>query len=151
MVKTIFKELIILLLLILAIILVLGVLFYDYVPMSKTLPLEVEYISNEEVKALTSTSGSVDEETVIMTYSVDSTDLNNYQRSQDYVPGKANPFSGFKKEEENVDGEGNTTTESETGNTTPNTNSGKTENNNDNNEDDNNGDAPGKFYDENVK
>ena len=150
MVKTIFKELIILLLLILAIILVLGVLFYDYVPMSKTLPLEVEYISNEEVKALTSTSGSVDEETVIMTYSVDSTDLNNYQRSQDYVPGKANPFSGFKKEE-NVDGEGNTTTESETGNTTPNTNSGKTENNNDNNEDDNNGDAPGKFYDENVK
>ena len=143
MFKKIFKELIIVLLLILAIILVLGVLFYKYVPMAKTLPAEVIYKSSEKVKELTSTSGKIDEETVIMTYSVDSTDLNNYQRSQNYVPGKANPFSGFDEE--------NTTTENETGNNTSNNNSGTTSNNQSNDQNDNNGDAPGKFYDENVK
>ena len=143
MFKKVFKELVIVLLLILAIILVLSVLFYRYVPMSKTLPAEVIYNSSERVKELTSDTNKIDEETVIMTYSVDSTDLNNYQRSQNYVPGKANPFSGFDEE--------NTTTENETGNNTSNNNSGTTSNNQSNDQNDNNGDAPGKFYDENVK
>ena len=145
MFKKVFKELVIVLLLILAIILVLSVLFYRYVPMSKTLPAEVIYNSSERVKELTSDTNKIDEETVIMTYSVDSTDLNNYQRSQDYVPGKANPFSGFE------DDEGNTTTENENGNNTSNNNSGTSSNNQSNDQNDNNGDAPGKFYDENVK
>ncbi len=31
-----------------------------------------------------------------MTYEVDSTDLNNYKRIQNYKPGKANPFSSYE-------------------------------------------------------
>ncbi len=94
MIKSFLKELIIVLLLVIAIILIIGILFYDYLPMSKTLPTEVSYSTPEEVKELAASSG-IEEQTIIMTYSVDSTDLNNYQRSQDYVPGKANPFSSY--------------------------------------------------------
>ena len=50
MAKSIIKELIIVLLLCLAIILVLGILLYEYVPVSKTIPNEVSYTTPEEVK-----------------------------------------------------------------------------------------------------
>ena len=142
--KTIFKEITIILLLLISILLILGIIFYDYVPILKILPEKPVYTTSQEVSEVIS-SENVKEETVVMTYSVDSTDLNNYQRVQDYVPGKANPFSGFEDDEEN------TTTENENGNSTTNNNSGTTSNNKDNDKDDNNGDAPGKFYDENVK
>ena len=50
MTKSILKEIIIVLLLCLAIILVLGILLYEYVPMSKTIPNQVAYTTPEEVK-----------------------------------------------------------------------------------------------------
>ena len=31
-----------------------------------------------------------------MTYEIDSTDLNNYKKIQNYKPGKANPFSSYE-------------------------------------------------------
>ena len=56
MAKSIIKELIIVLLLCLAIILVLGILLYEYVPVSKTIPNEVSYTTPEEVKEEGSTT-----------------------------------------------------------------------------------------------
>ena len=49
MTKSILKEIIIVLLLCLAIILVLGILLYDYVPISKTVPNQVAYTTPEDV------------------------------------------------------------------------------------------------------
>lgn len=95
MAKSIIKEIIIMLLLCLAIILVLGVLLYDYVPMSKVVPEEVSYVTPESVAQELQAVGGVDESQVIMTYKVDSTDLNNYKRVQKYKPGKANPFTSW--------------------------------------------------------
>ena len=110
MAKTIIKELIIALLLCLAIILVLGILFYEYVPMSKTIPNPVSYHTDDDVKKELASAESIDEDKVIMTYEVDSTDLNNYKRVEDYKPGKANPFSSYKKEDEtNTQNENGTT------------------------------------------
>ncbi len=124
--KSVLKEIIIILLLSLAILLVLGILFYDHIPILKTLPQEVEYTTSEEVKSLTSNS-NIDEQTVVMTYSVDSTDLNNYQRSQDYVPGKPDPFSSSSTSSES-DNTG--ATNSATGEpTTNNSSSSSAENN----------------------
>ena len=91
MAKSIIKELIIVLLLCLAIILVLGILLYEYVPVSKTIPNEVSYTTPEEVKEELLTSSDVDENQIVMTYEIDSTDLNNYKKIQNYKPGKANP------------------------------------------------------------
>ena len=89
MAKSIMKELIIVLLLCLAIILVLGILLYEYVPVSKTIPNEVSYTTPEEVKEELLTSSDVDENQIVMTYEIDSTDLNNYKKIQKYKPGKA--------------------------------------------------------------
>ena len=50
MTKKVIKEIIIMLLLCLAIILVLGVLLYEYVPSNKIVPDEVSYTTPEEVQ-----------------------------------------------------------------------------------------------------
>ncbi len=95
MTKKIIKEIIIMLLLCLAIILVLGVLLYEYVPSNKIIPDEVSYTTPENIKEELSKSDGVDDEQVILTYSIDATDLNNYERINTYVPGKPNPFSSY--------------------------------------------------------
>lgn len=95
MTKKVIKEIIIMLLLCLAIILVLGVLLYEYVPSNKIVPDEVSYTTPEEVKEEISKGENVDDEQVILTYSIDATDLNNYERINTYVPGKPNPFSSY--------------------------------------------------------
>lgn len=97
MAKKVIKEIIIMLLLILAIILILGVLLYEYVPSNKIIPDEVSYTTPEAVKEELSKSENVDNDEVILTYSVDSTDLNNYERINTYVPGKPNPFSPYNE------------------------------------------------------
>ncbi len=96
MAKSIIKELIIVLLLCLAIILVLGILLYEYVPITKTIPNEVSYTTPENVKQELLSSSDVDDSQIIMTYEINSDDLSNYRRVQDYVPGKANPFSSYE-------------------------------------------------------
>ena len=95
MTKKIIKEIIIMLLLCLAIILVLGVLLYEYVPSNKIIPDEVSYTTPENIKEELSKSDGVDDEQVILTYSIDATDLNNYERINTYVPGKPNPISSY--------------------------------------------------------
>ena len=123
MAKSIIKELIIVLLLCLAIILVLGILLYEYVPMTKTIPNEVSYATPENVKQELLSSSDVDDSQIIMTYEINSDDLSNYRRVQDYVPGKANPFSSYETTAENT-----TENSSSTGGTTLNgsTSSGST-------------------------
>lgn len=99
MAKTILKEIIIMLLLCLAIIIVLGLLLYDYVPMSKVVPEPVSYTTPEEVQQELKEAGEIDESQVIMTYQVDTKDLNNYKTINKYKPGKANPFSSYEDNE----------------------------------------------------
>lgn len=111
--KSVLKEIIIVLLLCLAIILILGILLYEYVPIAKTIPNEVSYTTPENVKQELLSSSDVDDSQIIMTYEVNSDDLSNYRRVQDYVPGKANPFSSYETqdddEEENGSSDGNST------------------------------------------
>ena len=114
MAKNIVKEIIIVLLLCLAIILVLGILLYEYAPMSKTIPNPVSYTTPEEIQQELATSADVDESQIIMTYEIDATDLNNYERINDYQPGKANPFSSYVTSGENTT-QGNSSTSSSSG------------------------------------
>ena len=125
MAKNIVKEIIIILLLCLAIILLLGILLYEYAPMSKTVPNPVSYTTPEEVQQELSSSSDVDDSQIIMTYEVDSTDLNNYERINDYQPGKANPFSSYATNGENTTTSGSATGGNSTssGNSTTNSSS----------------------------
>ena len=134
MTKSILKELIIVLLLCLAIILVLGILLYEYVPITKTIPNQVAYTTPEDVKQELLASDEIDQSQVVMTYEINSDDLNNYRRIQDYKPGKANPFSSFETQAatENAEsgngatGQGNSETSSSSGSSSTSTTTNQT-------------------------
>lgn len=109
MAKSVIKEILIVLLLCLAIILILGILFYEYVPITKTIPNEVAYTTPENVKQELLSSSDVDESQIIMTYEINSEDLSNYRRVQNYKPGKANPFSSYETSANEPTGSGSST------------------------------------------
>lgn len=92
MVKSIIKEIIIMLLLCVAILLILGVLFYDYIPSNKVVPSKIAYSTPENIQE------EIQEEIIEtnktkITYEVTDADLNIYKQSNSYVPGKRDPFS----------------------------------------------------------
>ena len=68
MAKNIIKEIIIVLLLAIAIILILGVLLYEYVPANKIIPEKVSYTTPENVKQELQIDPSVDDTQVVVTY-----------------------------------------------------------------------------------
>ena len=80
----------------LAIILVLGVLLYEYVPSNKIVPEKISYITPQEVsEELKTSEDELDEDIEPPSYSIDTTDLTNYKKTKDYVPGKKNPFASI--------------------------------------------------------
>ena len=102
MAKKVIKEIIIMLLICLAVIFILGVLVYDYVPSNKMIPNEVIYKTSQDVER--ELSKEIENDEIILTYSIDSTDLDNYERIHTYLPGKPNPFSPYHETstEENI-------------------------------------------------
>lgn len=112
MAKSVIKEIIIVLLLSLAIVLILGILFYEYIPISKEVPDEVQYSASSEVEAKKSEIDTLKVESDYEsseTDSVTSTDLNNYERVKDYRPGKANPFGPYETTATEPTGSGSST------------------------------------------
>ena len=118
MAKNIIKEIIIVLLLALAIILILGVLLYEYVPANKIIPEKVSYTTPENVKTELQTDTNIDDTQVVVTYQIDSTDLNNYKKIQEYVPGKKNPFQSVVTEQTNNTENSNVSSETQDNSTT---------------------------------
>lgn len=91
--KTIIKETCIILLLCIAIILVLGIVFYDYIPITKVIPEKVSYIAPENVKGELETEEKTEEITTQTTvYEITTSDLKNYENMGIYNKGKQNPF-----------------------------------------------------------
>lgn len=118
--KNIIKEIVIVLLLILAIILILGVLLYEYVPTNKIVPEKVSYTTPQNVKdELWNDTAETSDGGLNLTYEIQSSDLKNYKKVQEYVPGKKNPFSSIT--EQNISEDTNQTSNSN--NTTTNSNS----------------------------
>lgn len=114
MAKNIIKEIIIFLLFTLAIILVLGVLLYEYVPSNKIIPEKISYTTPEKVKTELQTvvdegeEEKEEEKELYIDYHIDSTQIKNYQKIQEYVPGRKNPFAAVEKTE-NTESTDNTT------------------------------------------
>lgn len=138
MAKNVIKEIIIILLLCLAIILILGILLYEYVPMTKTIPNPVSYTVPEEVE--TEIQDTSDD--VLLSFNndsegIDSTELNNYERINNYQPGKANPFSSYE-DTTSTSGENTTTGNSSTGGSSSSTTNSTGTNNSNNSTGNNN-------------
>ena len=92
MLKSVIKEIFIILLLSIAILLILGILFYEYIPINKVVPEKKAYASPENVK--NELNDQITEtEKVEVTYEITDSDLNIYKQSGSYTEGKANPFA----------------------------------------------------------
>ncbi len=93
MVKSIIKEIFIILLLCIAIVLILGVLFYNNIATNKAIPSKLaEYKTPENVKNKIEEQ-TPENSTEEITYQIDSTDLKLYKETHGYTAGKVNPFS----------------------------------------------------------
>jgi len=124
MVKSVIKEMLIVILLVVAILLVLGILFYDYNPTTKKIPTAVETYSLpiEMQEELNETLQTTETQNLVQTYSVDREDLDGYEKTKDYEKGKPNPFSTSVTKENNSNNTSNSN----------NTNSNSQTNTNDN-------------------
>lgn len=131
MTKNVLKEIIIMLLLCLAIILVLGVLLYEYVPSNKVTPEKVSYVPSEQVQKDLQETVSLEDSQVILTYEVNSSDLKNYERVKNYKPGKVNPFSSYQ--DKGATKQEGKTSNSNSNNTQTTNNSNQNSNNTNNN------------------
>lgn len=110
MVKNIFKELIIVLLLVLAILLVLGVFLYDYIPMNKVVPKIEQYeTANIIQEQIQESINDTQEEMTPIIYEINNNDLKQYEKSKDYQKGKVNPFADTTVSNM-IDSNGNTVT-----------------------------------------
>ena len=99
MIKSIIKEIIIILLLLVAIVLALGVLFYDYIPTNKIVPSVASYTTPEDIsKELEEANNTNDKNSSsdTFTYQITSQDLKTYEKTKDYKKGKSNPFSTYE-------------------------------------------------------
>lgn len=107
------KETIIVLLVILASMLLFAVLLYDFIPNRIQTKETVSYTASESVRSMLQDSVAKETENIILTYEVTGTDLTNYEKAKEYVPGKQNPFEVYTapvKEEEEEKVENSTTT-----------------------------------------
>ena len=95
MVKKVIKEIFIMILLLIAIVLLFGVLFYEYIPSNKTIPEKVTYKIPGEVQNEIQDVKPEEATTVNVVYQIDAAELNQYQRSRSYDPGKLNPFAAI--------------------------------------------------------
>lgn len=94
--KNILKEISIFVLIVVAIILLLGVLLYEYIPTSKVVPTTISYQTPENLKAEIEEELIQDNSEVIITYEINRADLNKYQEISSYLPGKQNPFEEYQ-------------------------------------------------------
>lgn len=112
--KSVLKEIIIILLLCCAICLILGVVFYDYIPTNKVIPSKVEpYTTSNTIKEeINQEITEFQKQTIVM--EITDSDLKIHKQERSYDSGKINPFAKSSS--------GTTNTENGGGNTTGNTN-----------------------------
>ncbi len=112
MAKSILKEIIITLLLCIAILLILGIIFYDYNPLSKIVPNKVAYETPEEIRNEIEEKEVKDilEGGVNIVYSIDGLDLNIDSKNNSYVSGKLNPFAEISEEPTSINQNGQANT-----------------------------------------
>ena len=103
MIKSVLKEICIMLLLCVAIVLVLGVVFYDYIPANKAIPNKLEaYSTPDNVKQEVEGSNLNTGEN--LTYDITGADLSIYEDEESYIAGKPDPFSASPTIDENTQG-----------------------------------------------
>ena len=122
MIKNVIKEIGIAIMLLIAIALVLGIIFYEYIPNNKTVPIALKpYALSEDVQEELKESINQEGQNIIMIKYISNDELDVYESKKGgYNKGKANPFADYSNNETN-----NNTTQT-SNNTTGNKNSTNT-------------------------
>lgn len=103
------KEIIISLLVCLLVLIGLSFAFYNFIPTNKVIPEKIEYRASEEIKQELNSEVNSDSDNIIKTYEITASDLDQYQKNNEYNPGKKNPFAPISQgESDNTSGETNT-------------------------------------------
>ena len=89
------------LLLCVAIFLILGILFYEYIPTNRVIPAKEEYSTPENVKAEIEEQVTQLNKTVV-SYEITDANLEVYKQNASYKPGKVNPFELISSTDGNV-------------------------------------------------
>lgn len=103
MAKSIFKEILIIMLVCIAIVLVMAVIFYNFIPTNKIVPTKVTAYERPqnietEISVETDNTFTMQEHD----YVVEDSDLNRYKQTQSYNPGKPDPFEEYSEQTEPV-------------------------------------------------
>lgn len=94
MAKSIFKNVIMLLLLIIVILLILGIFFYGILPSNKIVPEKVQYALPDTLQQeLNVTLEDEQQQNTLVTYVVKGSDMDKYAATNNYDPGKIDPFA----------------------------------------------------------
>lgn len=127
MVKVVIRETIIALLVCLAVLLILSVALYNYIPSNKVVPETVEYSPSKEIKTQLNAAVEDNSQEILMTYEVTATDLEHFEKTDEYRPGKSNPFAPVSETPDDTGNTGNNNSGSNTGSNS--SNGGSTNNN----------------------
>ena len=101
--SSILKEIIVLVLFLIAIFLVLAIVFYSYMPVSVVVPEDVQaYVTPSEI-AEKAEEDIVQYEAQNVSFELTNSDLNSYKNSGNYKTGKANPFLPYYENTYNQD------------------------------------------------
>lgn len=87
------KDLIISILIVICIALVISVIFYNRLPLSKIIPESQEYALSSEMQEDLNRSYTDEATEVVTTYYIDAADLKKYESTKEYNKGKKNPFA----------------------------------------------------------
>ena len=116
------KDLIISILIVVCIALIISVVFYNRISLSKVIPESQEYTLSDEMNQELEDTFTEETTEVITTYYIDAADLKKYEKNKEYNKGKKNPFAeesdssqtGNTANENNIDSN-NTTSSSQNG------------------------------------
>ena len=107
----IIKDLIVSLLIVVCIGIILSIVFYDDIALGKVIPEAEEYNLTAEMQNELEYSKLDDAEEIIINYYIDASDLKKYEKTNEYVKGKSNPFAEVSSsdiENNNTTGDNNT-------------------------------------------
>lgn len=89
----IFKDIITSLLIVICLIFTILAIFYEDISIGKVIPEDINYELPEEIKKEIEETNLEGTEEVIVNYYIDGTDLKKYEKANEYVKGKSNPFA----------------------------------------------------------
>ena len=87
------KDLIVSILIVICIGIILSIIFYDDIAIGKVIPVADEYALSDEMKKELEDSKLDSAEEIIVNYYIDASDLKKYEKTNQYIKGKSNPFA----------------------------------------------------------